>query len=90
MGRKIVVIGGVACGPKAAARVKRLDPEAEVIILEQGEYISYGACGLPFYLSGVVKDLGELINTPAGTPRNPAFFKAVKGVEVFSQRRREN
>ncbi len=89
MGRKIVVIGGVACGPKAAARVKRLDPNAEVLLLEQGESISYGACGLPFFLGGVVKDLQELVNTPAGVPRDPAFFKAVKDINVLLRTRAE-
>ena len=82
MGKKIVVIGGVACGPKAACRVQRLDPSADVTILEKGEEISYGACGLPFYLEGQIEDLKELTNTPVGVPRDVNFFKAVKGVDV--------
>lgn len=82
MGNKIVIIGGVACGPKAAARVKRLDPDAEVTVLEKGEEISYGACGLPFYLEGEIKDVAELTTTPVGVPRDVNFFRAVKGVEV--------
>ncbi len=82
MARKIVVIGGVACGPKAAARAKRLDPTAEITIIEKGNDVSYGACGLPFYLEGEVKDISELTATPVGIPRSPAFFKAVKGVDV--------
>ncbi len=82
MGRKIVVIGGVACGPKAAARVKRLDPGCEVTIIEKGDIVSYGACGLPFYLSGEFDDISELIKTPVGVTRDVNFFKAVKGVEV--------
>ncbi len=89
MGQKIVVIGGVACGPKAAARLKRLDPSAEVIILDQGPFVSYGACGLPFFLGGVVKELQELINTPAGVPRDPHFFKAVKDIEVLTRTKAE-
>ena len=44
---KIVVIGGVAAGPKAAARAKRCDPSAQVTLVEKGEWISYGGCGLP-------------------------------------------
>ncbi|NPA95610.1 MAG: FAD-dependent oxidoreductase [Thermodesulfobacteria bacterium] len=82
MGRKIVVIGGVACGPKAACRVKRLDPSCEVTILERGEEISYGACGLPFYLEGEIDDVKELTTTPVGVVRDVNFFKAVKGVDV--------
>ena len=83
--RKIVIIGGVACGPKAASRIKRLDPDAEVIILEKGELISYAGCGLPFYLSGQISDYHDLMNTPTGAIRDPAFFKAVKDVTVFNK-----
>jgi len=82
MGKRIVVIGGVACGPKSAARAKRLDPGCEIILLEKGGEISYGACGLPFYLEGEVKEIKELINTPVGGPRDVNFFRAVKGVEA--------
>lgn len=82
MGKRIVVIGGVACGPKSASRAKRLDPSCEIILLEKGEEISYGACGLPFYLEGEVKEIKELINTPVGVPRDVNFFRAVKGVEA--------
>ncbi len=82
MAKKILVIGGVACGPKAAARARRLDPEAQITIVERGSEISYGACGLPFYLEGEIKDIRELTSTPVGVPRNVGFFKAVKGVDV--------
>ncbi len=83
MGRKIVVIGGVACGPKAACRAKRLDPSLEVVVVEKGEEISYGACGLPFYLEGEVPDVKDLTTTPVGVVRDVNFFKAVKGVDVL-------
>jgi len=83
--QKIVIIGGVACGPKAASRIKRLDPEAEVTILEKGKLISYAGCGLPFYLSGQISDYHDLINTPTGAIRDPAFFKAVKDVTVLNK-----
>ncbi len=82
MAKKFLIIGGVACGPKAAARARRLDPDAEITIIEKGSDISYGACGLPFYLEGEIKEISELTNTPVGIPRSPAFFKAVKGVDV--------
>lgn len=82
MRERILVIGAVACGPKAAARVKRLDPECEVIMIEKGEDISYGACGLPFYLSNEFDDISQLIKTPVGVARDVNFFRAVKGVEV--------
>ncbi len=80
--KKILVIGGVACGPKAAARIKRLDPHAEVTIFEKGEMLSYAGCGLPFYISGQVKTYGELMATPAGAIRDPNFFKMVKDIQV--------
>lgn len=49
---RIVVVGGVAAGMSAASRAKRQNPEAEVVVFERGEFISYGACGLPYVLSG--------------------------------------
>lgn len=58
---KLVVIGGVAAGMSAASRARRRNPELEIIVLEKGEHVSYGACGLPYYLSGEVGDWKELI-----------------------------
>jgi len=85
MGKKVVVIGGVACGPKAAARAKRLDPSLEITLIEKDDTVSYGACGLPFYLEDEIKDITELTTTPVGIPRTPQFFKAVKGVDVITK-----
>lgn len=79
---KVIVVGGVACGPKVASRLKRLKPEADITIIERGDLLSYGACGLPYYVEGLFSDINHLINTPAGIPRSPAFFNAVKGVSV--------
>ncbi len=80
--QKIVIIGGVACGPKAASRIKRLNPEAEVTILEKGELLSYAGCGLPFYISGEVESHNELMATPTGVVRDTHFFKMVKDINV--------
>ena len=82
MAKKVLIIGGVAAGAKAASRIMRRDPEMEVIILERGEIISYGACGLPFFIEDRVKNYEELVSTPTGVIRNPVFFKNVKGVTV--------
>ena len=82
MNQKVVVIGGVACGPKAAARIKRLNPKAEVTIIEKGELLSYAGCGLPFYISGEVKSHNELMATPTGVVRDTLFFKMVKDIHV--------
>lgn len=62
---RIVVLGGVAAGMSAAAKAKRLDPSAEVVVYEQGRFVSYGACGLPYYVSGLNPDYKKmLIRTP--------------------------
>lgn len=58
---RIVVVGGVAAGMSAASRAKRFDPGAEVVVFERGEYISYGACGLPYVLGGAVDDWDDLV-----------------------------
>jgi NADPH-dependent 2,4-dienoyl-CoA reductase/sulfur reductase-like enzyme/rhodanese-related sulfurtransferase len=82
MKQQVVIIGGVACGPKAAARIKRLNPEAEVTIIEKGELLSYAGCGLPFYISGEVKSHNELMATPTGVVRDTLFFRMVKDIHV--------
>jgi NADPH-dependent 2,4-dienoyl-CoA reductase/sulfur reductase-like enzyme/rhodanese-related sulfurtransferase len=80
MGKKIVIIGGVAAGPKSACRVKRLLPDAEVTIIDQDSLISYGGCGIPYYVSGDVSDEKELRNTSFHMTRDEAFFLKAKGV----------
>ena len=64
---KVVIIGGVAGGATAAARLRRLDERAEIIILERTGYVSYANCGLPYYVGGVITDREELtLQTPEG------------------------
>ena len=82
MKKKVLIIGGVAAGCKAASRIKRLDAEAEVTILEKGGIVSYGGCGLPYFISDVIKDEKELISTPIGVVRDAGYFKNVKGITV--------
>lgn len=84
MGKKIVIVGGVAAGPKAACRVKRLMQDAEVTIIEQDTLFSYGGCGIPYYVSGDVSDETELRSTSFHMVRNEDFFKDAKGVVVKS------
>ncbi|BBB89662.1 MAG TPA: FAD-dependent oxidoreductase [Methylomusa anaerophila] len=83
--KKIVVIGGVAAGLKAAAKARRCDPEAGITVLERGEIISYGACGLPYYVGGDVHDIEDLMKTPVGIVRGPGYFKNVKDIVVLTQ-----
>lgn len=59
--RKIVIIGGVAGGASAAARLRRLDERASIIMLERGEYISFANCGLPYYVGGTIKEKSALV-----------------------------
>lgn len=82
---KVIVIGGVAAGPKAAAKIMRLNPAAEVTLLEKGKFISYAGCGLPYYVSGVVAEQKDLMSTPIGVLRDPAFFQKVKNVKVLAE-----
>ena len=82
---RIVIVGGVAAGPKAAARARRLDPDAEITIVEKGEVISYAGCGLPYYVSGVVEDRKSLMASPIGVLRDPDFFAKVKRVKVLTR-----
>ena len=82
---KVVIIGGVAAGPKVASRIIRLASDAEVTIVEKGKLLSYAGCGLPYYVSGVVKDQAELMSTPVGVVRDPVFFHKVKNVHVLNQ-----
>lgn len=85
MSFKVIVIGGVAAGPKVAAKIMRLNPEAEVTILEKGKFLSYAGCGLPYYVSGQVKEQKDLMSTPIGVVRDAAFFQKVKNVKVLNQ-----
>lgn len=61
MGETFVVVGGDAAGMSAASKAKRDDPELDVIVYEQGEWVSYAACGMPYYVKGTVDDLEDLV-----------------------------
>ncbi len=64
---KVVIVGGVAGGATAAARIRRLDEKAEIVVFERSGYISYANCGLPYYIGGVITDPDELtLQTPQG------------------------
>jgi len=85
MSQKIVIIGGVAAGPKAAARARRVAPDAEITIVERGSLISYAGCGMPFYLSGEVQKFEHLFETTYGVIRNEEYFWREKGVRVLTR-----
>lgn len=73
---KTVIIGGVAGGASAAARLRRLDESAEIIILERGEFVSFANCGLPYYIGGTINDQSVL------TLQTPESFKARFNIDV--------
>lgn len=61
MSKKVLIVGGVAGGASCAARLRRLDEDAQIIMFERGEYISFANCGLPYHISGEIEDRDELI-----------------------------
>jgi len=81
---KVVIVGGVAAGPKAASKIMRMNPNADVTIIEKGSFLSYAGCGLPYYISGDVKEQKNLMETPAGAVRDAVFFRHVKNLKVLS------
>lgn len=74
--KKVVIIGGVAGGASAAARLRRLDENAHIVVVERGPYISFANCGLPYYLGGTIQDRAAL------TLQTPESFKARFSVDV--------
>jgi NADPH-dependent 2,4-dienoyl-CoA reductase/sulfur reductase-like enzyme/rhodanese-related sulfurtransferase len=83
--KRIVVIGGSAAGPKAAARAKRLDPEAEVVIIQKAPEMSMASCGYPYFVGGVFDNRNALLSTPYGEVRDPNFFMLTKGVRALTE-----
>ncbi len=76
MRQKILVVGGLAAGPSAASKAKRINPDAEVILFEQGEYVSYGICEVPYYVGGKVTSFEDL------NPLDPAKLERSRGFKV--------
>jgi len=77
-GKTYVVVGGVAGGAGAAARLRRLDEDATIILYEKGPYVSFANCGLPYYAGGVIQDRERLLVTP------PATFTDVFGIQLHT------
>jgi len=83
----ILVLGASAAGLKAAARARRLMPQATITVVDQRTFISYGACGLPYFLSGEIQNLDALRSTSYGTVRDPEYFHQVKNLDVRTGQR---
>jgi len=73
--KSVIIIGGVAAGMSAASKAKRVDPELEITVYEKTRFVSYGSCGLPYFISGIARDYRELI------ARTPEEF-ASQGIEA--------
>ncbi|HQO36671.1 MAG TPA: pyridine nucleotide-disulfide oxidoreductase, partial [bacterium] len=78
--RRIVVVGGSASGPKAAAKARRIDNSAEVTILQKEADLSMASCGYPYYVGGYFEDRNMLICTPTGVVRDPKFYLNAKDI----------
>ena len=80
--KRIVVIGGSAAGPKAAAKARRLDEGAEIILLQKGADLSMASCGYPYYVGGFFDDRNQLLATPAGVVRDTKFYLNAKAIDA--------
>jgi NADPH-dependent 2,4-dienoyl-CoA reductase/sulfur reductase-like enzyme/rhodanese-related sulfurtransferase/two-component sensor histidine kinase len=81
---KVVIIGGVAAGPKVASKVIRMMPDADVAVVEKDQFLSYVGCGLPYYICGLVRNQSQLMCTPAGMVRDAVFFQQMRNLHVMS------
>ncbi len=81
---KVIIIGGVAGGASCAARLRRLDENAEIIMVERGPYVSYANCGLPYHIGGVIPNESELLVATADTFRNQFAIDARTNCEAVS------
>jgi len=82
MRKRIVVIGGSAAGPKAAAKARRIDENAEVIIIQKDADLSMASCGYPYYVGGYFDDRNMLLATPTGVTRDPKFYMNAKAIDA--------
>ncbi len=77
--QKLVVIGAVAAGTKAASKAKRDNPGLDVKVFTKERYISYAGCGLPYYIGGIIKEKQELL------VRSPEDFKKEQGIDIYTE-----
>lgn len=85
MAQHVVVVGAVALGPKAACRFKRLEPGSRVTMIDKSDIISYGGCGIPYFVGGEVSEAMQLRTTTFHMLRDEVFFKETKGVDVLTR-----
>jgi NADPH-dependent 2,4-dienoyl-CoA reductase/sulfur reductase-like enzyme len=85
MVKKVLIIGAVALGPKVACRLRRLDPEVEITLIDRDDIISYGGCGIPYYVGGDINDIEDLYSTTSHAVRDQSFFEDCKGITVLTR-----
>lgn len=82
MVNKIVVIGGSAAGPKAAAKARRMDESAEITIFQKSPDLSMASCGFPYFVGGLFDNRNMLLCTPTGVVRDPNYYWNAKGIKA--------
>lgn len=82
MTKRFLIIGGVAGGMSAATRLRRLNEDAEIIVFEKGPYVSFANCGLPYYVSGEIKEREGLIVQSATALKNDLTLMFVKNLKL--------
>ncbi len=85
MAKRVVIVGAVALGPKVACRLRRLDSEAIITVLDRDNLISYGGCGIPYYVGGDINDIEDLYSTTSHALRDKDFFSDCKAVNIRTE-----
>ncbi len=80
MNKRIIVIGGSAAGPKAAAKARRMDENAEITLFQKGPDLSMASCGYPYFVGGFFDNRNMLLCTPTGVVRDPKYYWNAKGI----------
>ena len=75
--KKILIVGGVAAGTSAASKARRIDPKADIKIIQEEPVVSYGACGIPYIIEGVIDDFSELI------VRSAEEFEKIYNIDII-------
>ncbi|MGI9480513.1 MAG: FAD-dependent oxidoreductase, partial [Hyphomicrobiaceae bacterium] len=81
---KVFIVGGVAGGASCAARLRRLDESAQIVMVERGPYVSYANCGLPYHVGGIISDESDLLVATADTFRDQFAIDARTGCEAIT------
>ena len=77
-----VIVGGGAAGPRVGTVLRRRLPKASIVLFQAEELLSYARCGLPYYASGDIESMDQLVKMPYGTTRDREFFEKSRGVDV--------